>query len=148
MHPGGVNLRDVWDDIPPVRHLKFKSKKRRPTSCPQNSFGARSNLPRRKEKLGPDPFGGAGTTFDVCEAIGRRWIGIELLDCEVIVERLTTLAVNHHVYDDYIESDHGNASPKPKREKHGRVKPVGISARNLTDLPNRVSPWSLERHTS
>lgn len=28
MNPNGVNLTDVWDDIPPVRHWKFKSKKR------------------------------------------------------------------------------------------------------------------------
>src|SRR5262249_60236607 len=29
MNPRGVNLMDVWDDIPPVRHWKFKSKKRK-----------------------------------------------------------------------------------------------------------------------
>jgi hypothetical protein len=28
MNPKGVNLTDLWDDIPPVRHWKFKSKKR------------------------------------------------------------------------------------------------------------------------
>jgi site-specific DNA-methyltransferase (adenine-specific) len=29
MNPVGVNLKDVWTDIPPVRHWKFKSKGRR-----------------------------------------------------------------------------------------------------------------------
>ena len=28
MNPKGVNLTDVWSDIPPVRHWKFKSRKR------------------------------------------------------------------------------------------------------------------------
>ncbi|HNH08096.1 MAG TPA: site-specific DNA-methyltransferase, partial [Leptospiraceae bacterium] len=28
MNPNGVNLKDVWTDIPPVRHRKFKSKNR------------------------------------------------------------------------------------------------------------------------
>jgi site-specific DNA-methyltransferase (adenine-specific) len=29
MNPNGVTLKDVWMDIPPVRHWKFKSKNRR-----------------------------------------------------------------------------------------------------------------------
>lgn len=29
MNPLGVNLKDVWTDIPPVRHWKFKSRNRR-----------------------------------------------------------------------------------------------------------------------
>ena len=29
MNPRGVNLKDIWTDIPPVRHWKFKSKDRR-----------------------------------------------------------------------------------------------------------------------
>jgi site-specific DNA-methyltransferase (adenine-specific) len=29
LNPKGLNLTDVWGDIPPVRHWKFKSKKRR-----------------------------------------------------------------------------------------------------------------------
>ncbi|MBY0496392.1 MAG: site-specific DNA-methyltransferase [Cyanobacteria bacterium] len=29
MNPKGVTLKDVWTDIPPVRHWKFKSKSRR-----------------------------------------------------------------------------------------------------------------------
>ena len=36
MNPKGVNLTDVWDDIPPVRHWKFKSKTRTPINFPQN----------------------------------------------------------------------------------------------------------------
>ncbi len=35
-----------------------------------------------------DPFGGGGSTYQVCEQNGRRWIGIEKFDCSVIRERL------------------------------------------------------------
>ena len=32
MHPDGVNLKDVWTDIPPVRHSKFKPSSRHSNS--------------------------------------------------------------------------------------------------------------------
>ena len=38
-----------------------------------------------------DPFGGSGTTYAVAELLNRRWIGIELGDCDVIKKRLTSL---------------------------------------------------------
>ena len=37
-----------------------------------------------------DPFGGSGTTYIACEALGRRWLGCEIDPTfqQVIVERL------------------------------------------------------------
>ncbi len=35
-----------------------------------------------------DPFGGSGTTFAVAQLLGRKWIGTELGDCEIIKNRL------------------------------------------------------------
>src|ERR1700747_2973119 len=35
-----------------------------------------------------DPFGGSGTTFAVAERMHRRWIGVELGDCDPIIARL------------------------------------------------------------
>ena len=39
-----------------------------------------------------DPFGGSGTTYVACEALGRRWLGCEIDPAfqRVIVERLAT----------------------------------------------------------
>ena len=38
-----------------------------------------------------DPFGGSGTTYVVSELLGRRWIGSELGDCEIIKNRFNNL---------------------------------------------------------
>ena len=38
-----------------------------------------------------DPFGGSGTTYAVAELLNRRWIGMELGDCDVIINRMTSL---------------------------------------------------------
>lgn len=38
-----------------------------------------------------DPFGGSGTTYAVAEVLNRRWIGIELGNCEYISNRLSKL---------------------------------------------------------
>ena len=50
-----------------------------------------------------DPFGGSGTTFDVCEQENRRWIGIELESCNVIIERLKNNDLKPHETTDYVE---------------------------------------------
>jgi site-specific DNA-methyltransferase (adenine-specific) len=103
MNPKGVNLPDVWDDIPPVRHRKFKSEKR---LANQLSTKLLTRVVRMSTDVGDvvlDPFGGAGTTFDVCERLGRHWIGIEIGDCSVISDRLRSGEVGHHASDDYVE---------------------------------------------
>ncbi|KTT15452.1 hypothetical protein SB14R_23885 [Pseudomonas oryzihabitans] len=50
-----------------------------------------------------DPFGGSGTTFAVCEKKHRRWLGIELDFCDVIVDRLEDAEIKHHRNDDHVE---------------------------------------------
>lgn len=50
-----------------------------------------------------DPFGGSGTTFDVCEHHDRYWLGSEIESCDVIIERLSAPNVRFHRTDDYIE---------------------------------------------
>jgi site-specific DNA-methyltransferase (adenine-specific) len=50
-----------------------------------------------------DPFGGSGTTFVVCEAKDRRWLGIEIDYTQEIIERLETDEIRAHKNDDFIE---------------------------------------------
>lgn len=104
MNPNGVNLTDVWDDITPVRHRKFKSDKRKANQLSTKLLTRVVELSTNKGDLVLDPFGGSGTTFDVCESRGRRWIGIELENCDVIIERLTTNKTTPHAYEDYVEN--------------------------------------------
>jgi site-specific DNA-methyltransferase (adenine-specific) len=103
MNPRGVNLTDVWADIPPVRHRKFKSEKRRANQLSTKLLTRVVLLSTNRGDLVLDPFGGAGTTFDVCERLGRHWVGIEIGECEAAIERLRAGNVKPHVCDDYVE---------------------------------------------
>ncbi len=103
MNPKGVNLTDVWDDVPPVRHAKFKSEKRKANQLSTKLVSRAVEMSTTKGDLVLDPFGGSGTTFDVCESRHRHWIGIELEDYDLIVDRLTTDTIAQHQFNDHIE---------------------------------------------
>ncbi len=89
LHPDGINLSDVWTDIPPVRHKATKNR------------GANQLSPKLLKRVLDiatvpgdtvlDPFGGSGTTFSVAEEMHRHWIGCELGDIDPIVRRLQGL---------------------------------------------------------
>lgn len=86
LNPEGINVSDVWTDIPPVRHKSTKNR------------GANQLSPKMLERvltiasepgdLVFDPFGGSGTTYAVAEEMHRHWVGVELGDTEPIVRRL------------------------------------------------------------
>jgi site-specific DNA-methyltransferase (adenine-specific) len=85
---------DIWDDIPPVRHSKYKHRQ------------ANALAPIMLERLiamstNPgdmvfDPFGGTGTTYYAAEKLGRRWIGVELGDTEPTIRRLQDYAAGEY----------------------------------------------------
>lgn len=106
MNPLGVNLKDVWSDIPPVRHWKFKSKGRRANALSTKILDRVIEMSTCPGDLVCDPFGGSGTTYAVCERRGRRWIGIELDHCSEIVQRLGDHSLEHHRNDDIIDAPH------------------------------------------
>ncbi|MDI4659574.1 MULTISPECIES: DNA methyltransferase [Cobetia] len=86
MNPKGISLTDVWTDIPPVRHAKYKKR----TGANELSVKLMDRIIEMSTDEGNlvlDPFGGSGTTFIVAELKGRRWTGCEIGPCEEIVER-------------------------------------------------------------
>lgn len=88
MNPAGVSLTDVWKDIPPVRHQKFK----RRSEANELSIKLLDRVVTMATNPGDvvlDPFGGSGTTYAVAELKGRRWLGVELGPVEQIIERLS-----------------------------------------------------------
>jgi site-specific DNA-methyltransferase (adenine-specific) len=88
MNPKGVNLTDVWTDIPPVRHSKYKRR-----AANELSLKLMDRIVSLASDLGSvvvDPFGGSGTTYVAAELLGRQWIGMEL-DCSSIVARFKKL---------------------------------------------------------
>lgn len=88
MNPKGVSLTDVWTDIPPVRHAKYK--KREANALSLKLMDRVISMASDVGSTVLDPFGGSGTTFVAAELTGRRWLGSEL-DCQAILERFDTL---------------------------------------------------------
>lgn len=89
LNPRGMNLTDVWDDIPPVRHSKYMDR-----DANQLSIKLIHRVLDMATEQGDrvlDPFGGAGTTYAACEIMEREWVGVELHDCSPIAERLNGL---------------------------------------------------------
>ncbi|HEY2478002.1 MAG TPA: site-specific DNA-methyltransferase [Solirubrobacterales bacterium] len=103
MNPAGVNLTDVWTDVPPVRHWKFKSKKRGANQLSTKILERVIHLSTREGDLVLDPFGGSGTTFDVAQSHCRFWIGSEIENCDVIIERLESSELHRHSNSDWVE---------------------------------------------
>jgi site-specific DNA-methyltransferase (adenine-specific) len=103
MNPNGVNLKDVWTDIPPVRHRKFKSGDRKANALSTKLLDRVVEMSTLPGDLVIDPFGGSGTTFAVCESRSRHWLGVELDFAEVIVDRLERDDIRSHRNDDYID---------------------------------------------
>lgn len=112
MNPRGVNLKDVWTDIPPVRHWKFKSKKRTANALSTKILERVIAMSTEPNDLVLDPLAGSGTTLAVCEDHQRRWIGIEIENIQPIVDRLNG-AVKPHRNDDVVEKP---SQPKKRRK--------------------------------
>jgi site-specific DNA-methyltransferase (adenine-specific) len=103
MNPKGVNLKDVWTDIPPVRHWKFKSKERTANALSTKTLDRVIEMSTLPGDMVIDPFGGSGTTFAVCEKKGRCWMGTEIDFSPQIVDRLESGEIHSHKNDDFVE---------------------------------------------
>ncbi|PSG98336.1 site-specific DNA-methyltransferase [Thermoplasmatales archaeon SW_10_69_26] len=102
MNPKGVNLTDVWDDIPPVRHKRYLHR-----DANQLSLKLLHRVIGMATEQGDrvlDPFGGAGTTYVAAELMGRKWVGTEIHDCSPIQERFANIDEDRS-YIEEIEQD-------------------------------------------
>jgi site-specific DNA-methyltransferase (adenine-specific) len=86
----GLNIGDIWVDIPPVRHKKYKS--RGANELAPVLLERVIRLSTKPGDLVCDPFAGGGTTAYVAEKLRRTWISGDIGDCEPIRIRLTDLA--------------------------------------------------------
>lgn len=120
MNPLGVSLTDVWSDISPVRHAKYK-KRDGANELPLKLLDRVIQMASKEGDIVLDPFGGSGTTYAAAELKGRRWIGMELGPCEDIVNRFNDLeADSDHLHE--IRSKLNALYPdgiKCEREKRG-----------------------------
>ncbi|MGF9964248.1 DNA-methyltransferase [Bacillus rhizoplanae] len=81
----GLTLPDVWTDISPVRHKKYKT--RGSNQLPVNLLERIISMASNEGDLVFDPFGGSGTTYIVSEVLKRNWIGSEFGPIESIINR-------------------------------------------------------------
>jgi len=86
LNPAGLNVTDVWVDIPPVRHRG--TKKRGANELSEKMLERVLSISSVESDVIFDPFGGSGTTYAVAERMHRNWIGVELGDVEPIIARL------------------------------------------------------------
>ncbi|WP_208926500.1 DNA-methyltransferase [Desulfitobacterium hafniense] len=86
LNENGLSIADVWTDIHPVRHKKFKN--RDSNELPIKMLYRIISLASNEGDLVFDPFGGSGTTYTVAEHLRRRWIGCEIGDINPIVSRI------------------------------------------------------------
>jgi site-specific DNA-methyltransferase (adenine-specific) len=87
LHPDGINLTDVWTDIPPVRHAKTKN--RGANELSEKLLARVLTISSEPGDVVFDPFGGSGTTYAVAEQMHRHWLGVELGDTDPIIARLS-----------------------------------------------------------
>jgi len=90
MNPEGINLTDVWSDIPPVRHKKYK-KRNGSNELSVKLMDRIIEMASDKDDVIFDPFGGSGTTYAVAEIKKRKWIGVEVGPVEDIIKRFENL---------------------------------------------------------
>lgn len=102
MNPKGISLSDVWYDIPPVRHTKYKNR-----DANELSIKLLNRIIELASNPGDtvfDPFGGSGTTYIVSEIKKRKWLGVELGSTADIEKRFETI----NQENSYLESIRNN----------------------------------------
>ena len=104
MNPNGVTLKDIWHDIPPVRHSKFKHEGRKGVNALSTKVSDRAVLMSTDPgDVVLDPFGGSGSTYVSAERFHRHWIGTDIDYADLIVERLESDDIKPHRNGDWVE---------------------------------------------
>lgn len=117
MNPKGINMTDIWTDIPPVRHKKYKRRK----EANELSLKLLDRIMEMSSEEGDlifDPFGGSGTTYIVAELKERKWYGIEIGPCDDIIERFKVLNEEKAFLANYRKNYNKLFNEKTKAIRH------------------------------
>lgn len=90
----GINLSDVWEDLSPVRHRKYKN--RQCNELPVELMDRVVKISGRKGGVLIDPFAGTGTALLSARIHGLRFIGcdVEYEYCRLMMQRLSRGGTN------------------------------------------------------
>lgn len=136
MNPKGVNLTDIWLDIPPVRHTKYK----RRSDANELSIKLLDRIIEMasiEEDIIFDPFGGSGTTYMAAELKNRRWIGCEIGPINDITNRFKHIEDERKILNGYRKFLNA-LFPEPvrlAREKVGLWTCESVRKAKITDKP-------------
>lgn len=127
MNPMGINLSDVWTDIAPVRHAKYK-KRKEANELPLKLMDRIIEMSSAEGSVVLDPFGGAGTTYITAELKNRKWLGSEIGPIEVITERFTNIDADRQALKKIRSGLNSLFLPQVKneREKKGLWTPESV----------------------
>lgn len=115
MNPDGINISDVWLDIPPVRHAKYK-KRNGSNELSVKLLDRIIEMSSNKGDVVFDPFGGSGTTYVVSELKERKWIGVEIGPVDGIIDRFNSIHEDRANLKK-IRNDFNNLIPKKYYKK-------------------------------
>lgn len=119
MNPKGVSMTDVWTDIPPVRHAKYK-KRKGSNELSVKLLDRVIEMASNPGDLVLDPFGGSGTTYVVAELKGRRWWGCEIGPCDIIEDRFESIIDDHKHLESIRENLNHLFPPEVKAQREKR----------------------------
>ncbi len=86
LNPLGLNLTDFCYDTAPARHQKFKARWHVNELKPVISARC-IEISTNEGDVILDPFAGGGSSFESAQLLNRRWIGTEIVECELIRDR-------------------------------------------------------------
>ena len=89
----GVSLQDLWADIGPIG-AQAQERLGYPTQKPEALLARIITAGSHEGAIVLDPFCGCGTTIAAAQALGRRWIGID-------VTNLAITLIRHRLRDTY-----------------------------------------------
>lgn len=136
MNPKGVNMTDVWNDIPPVRHAKYK----RRNGANELSIRLLDRIIELASDEGDlvfDPFGGSGTTYAVAEIKKRRWIGSEIGPADDIINRFDKISEDA-LYIDRIRKDYNclfTIDMRKRRQENGLWTSESVRKKTNKQMP-------------
>ncbi|MDR3596436.1 site-specific DNA-methyltransferase [Clostridium sp.] len=85
LDPKGLSIPDIFMDINPVRHQKYKN--REANELPLKLLYRIISIASDEGSTIFDPFGGSGTTYVAAEYLKRKWVGVEIGSINDIIER-------------------------------------------------------------
>ena len=111
----GMPISDSWTDIQTMQNQSVSRDENIgwPTQKPVRLYERIISASSNPSDLILDPFAGSGTTLAAAERLGRRWIGVELQDCEITRRRLQSEVTASMAWDSNVEVkevEHGDES--------------------------------------